>query len=104
MSQNKDTYFPIVAIDGNGKVAACGTLLIEFKFIHDCGKLGHVEDIVVRSDLRGTGLGKVIIEELKEVALREGCYKITLDCDPNNENFYGKCNFVTKGLQMVIYS
>lgn len=93
---------PII-IEARGKVVACGTLLIEHKFIHDCGKLGHIEDIVVDSEQRGLGLGRLLIQQLKHLAFAHGCYKITLDCDVKNELFYGKSEFETKGLQMCIY-
>jgi glucosamine-phosphate N-acetyltransferase len=94
---------PIVILDSTSKIVACGTLLIERKFIHNCGTLGHVEDIVVATEQRGTGLGKLLIEQLKYLALKHGCYKITLDCDAKNERFYAKTEFETKGLQMCIY-
>lgn len=78
--------------------------MMERKFIHNCGTLGHIEDIVVSDKERGKGLGKLLIEQLKYLALELGAYKITLDCDRKNEEFYAKSNFVTKGLQMVIYA
>lgn len=102
MLQHPESYMPIV-IETQGRIVACGTLLIEYKFIHDCGKLGHIEDIVVASEQRGTGLGRLLIQQLTELAFAHGCYKITLDCDVKNETFYGKSSFVTKGLQMCIY-
>lgn len=103
MQRHSDTYMPIVIVDSNGLVAACGTLVVERKFIHQCGSLAHIEDIVVSGEKRGMGLGKVLIEQLKHLAFKQGCYKITLDCDVNNEPFYSKSDFETKGLQMCIY-
>lgn len=32
-----------------------------------------------------------------------GCYKVILDCDEKNVQFYSKCNFAKKGVQMAIY-
>ena len=102
MLQHPESYMPIV-IETQGRIVACGTLLIEYKFIHSCGKLGHIEDIVVAAEQRGTGLGRLLIQQLTELAFVHGCYKITLDCDVKNEAFYGKSSFATKGLQMCIY-
>lgn len=104
MQAHADTYMPLVITNDHTKIVACGTLVVERKFIRGCGKLGHIEDIVVCDDQRGHGLGKVMLQQLKDLAIREGCYKITLDCDVKNEIFYGKCGFETKGLQMVIYN
>ena len=104
MRTNGDTYMPIVISNERDRIVACGTLMMERKFIHNCGTLGHIEDIVVSDKERGKGLGKLLIEQLKYLALELGAYKITLDCDRKNEEFYAKSNFVTKGLQMVIYA
>ena len=40
---------------------ACGTLMVEHKFIHGGRSVGHIEDIVVDSSTRGSGLGKLMI-------------------------------------------
>lgn len=85
-------------------MVACGTLVVERKFIHNCGALAHIEDIVVSDELRGLGLGKLLIQQLVHLAIRAGCYKITLDCDPKNQEFYAKCGFQMKGFQMCIYN
>ncbi len=36
-----------------GKIAASGTVFMEKKFIRDLGTVGHIEDIVTRSEYRG---------------------------------------------------
>lgn len=53
-------YF-VVVIENllDNSVAACGTLLIEEKFIHKCGQIGHIEDIVVLEQHRGHNFGKM---------------------------------------------
>lgn len=104
MRLHDETYRPVVIIDETQqRVVACGTLLIERKFIHQCALLAHIEDIVVCQSQRGKGLGRLIVQQLKELAFQAGCYKITLDCDVSNEPFYGKVDFERKGLQMCIY-
>jgi len=40
------------------KIVGCCSLLIEDKFIHSCGRVGHVEDVVVDKDYRRMSLGK----------------------------------------------
>ena len=47
---------------------ACGTLMVEHKFIHGGRSVGHIEDIVVDSSTRGSGLGKLMIS--RHLALR----------------------------------
>ena len=43
-------------------------------------RAGHVEDVVVDSSTRGTGLGKMMVGQLTDMALAAGCYKILLNC------------------------
>ena len=93
----------IYVIEKNNKIIASGTLLIENKIIHNFGKVGHIEDIVVDFNERGSGLGKLMINHLIETAKNLNCYKIILNCNESNVKFYEKCGFIKKELEMVIY-
>lgn len=61
-----------------GKIVASGTLVMERKFIRGCGKVGHLEDIVVEKTLQGTGVGKKLINVLVELSESLGAYKVSL--------------------------
>ncbi|EYU17479.1 hypothetical protein MIMGU_mgv1a016916mg [Erythranthe guttata] len=86
-----------------GKIVATGSVFIEKKFIRNCGKVGHVEDVVVDSSVRGKKLGKKVIEFLSDYARGVGCYKVILDCSVDNVPFYERCGFKQKEVQMVKY-
>ena len=45
-----------------GKIVGSTTLLIETKFIHNGGKVGHIEDVVVDKEHQGKGIGEKIIK------------------------------------------
>ncbi len=90
-------------IEYNDIVIGAATLIIEKKLIHNLGKVGHIEDVVVHNDYRGNGLGKLIIDQLTKTAKDVGCYKVILDCDPKNAPFYQKCGFTEKGVEMALY-
>ena len=77
----------------NDTIVATGTLVIEEKFIHNLGKVGHIEDIVVSPKYQGKSLGKMIIEQLITSAKEQGCYKVILDCSDKVRSFYEKCGF-----------
>lgn len=85
------------------KIIASGTLLIEPKLIHQCSRIGHIEDIVVDQNYRGHGLGRIIINHLIQQAKLAGCYKIILDCHQDNVPFYEKCGFQPKEIEMALY-
>jgi glucosamine-phosphate N-acetyltransferase len=81
-----------VAID-NGKVVGTTTLLIEQKFIHDGGKVGHIEDVAVRKEYQGRERGKKIVGVLLKYAEKKGCYKTILDCSDELIPFYENMGF-----------
>ncbi|CAG8483214.1 4516_t:CDS:2 [Racocetra fulgida] len=96
-------YYIIIIESDENKVVAVGTLFVEMKFIRGCGKVGHIEDIVVHDSQRGKNFGKRIIEQLKDIGKKVECYKIILDCSEKNVPFYRKCGLETKDLQMTYY-
>jgi len=81
-----------VAEKGRSVVGAT-TLLIEQKFIHDGGKVGHIEDVVVSKEVQGSGIGKVLIKFALKYAEEHGCYKTILDCQKDVKPFYEKLGF-----------
>ncbi|KAI9788874.1 MAG: Glucosamine-phosphate N-acetyltransferase-like protein [Peltula sp. TS41687] len=95
-------YFVLIIWDGQ-KVVGTGTLMVERKFIHDLGLVGHIEDIAVAKDQQGKKLGLRMIQALDYVAEKVGCYKSILDCSEANEGFYVKCGFKRAGVEMAHY-
>ena len=77
----------------NSKIIGSATLFIEPKFIHAGGKVGHIEDVVVRKDNQGEGVGQKLIVALLAYAEKKGCYKTVLDCTDEVMPFYEKLGF-----------
>ena len=73
IKQNPD-YIIHVALDNN-KIVGSTTLFIEQKFIHDGGRVGHIEDVVVRKDYEGRGIGMKLVISLLNCAKEKNCYK-----------------------------
>ena len=84
----------------NNKVLGTATLLMEQKFIHNGGKVGHIEDVAINKQYQGLGIGKKLILHCLDVAEKEGCYKTILDCSEHNVIFYEKCGFKSKDIMM----
>lgn len=75
------------------KVAGSTTLLIEPKFIHQGGKVGHIEDVVIAKEFQGSGIGEKLINFVLEYAKKNDCYKTILDCSDDVKPFYEKIGF-----------
>ncbi|KAH6870277.1 glucosamine 6-phosphate N-acetyltransferase [Alternaria rosae] len=103
MSARNDEYFLLCITDSSDAIVGTGALIVERKFIHQLGLVGHIEDIAVAKDQQGKKLGLRIIQALDFVAEKVGCYKTILDCSEANEGFYVKCGFKRAGLEMAHY-
>ncbi|KIW71305.1 hypothetical protein PV04_03486 [Phialophora macrospora] len=103
ISSRNDTYYILVICDETATVVGTGAVIVERKFIHNMGLVGHIEDIAVAKNQQGKKLGLRIIQALDAVAERVGCYKSILDCSEANEGFYVKCGFKRAGLEMAHY-
>lgn len=90
----------IVANDIEGEIIGSMTVIFEQKVIHNFGKVCHIEDVVVDKNTRGYGIGKHLIEHAINIATKNGCYKVILDCSEENIPFYNKCNFEKRGAYM----
>lgn len=91
INSNQDQII-IVALT-EGKVVGATTLLIETKFIHNGGKVGHIEDVVVDKEYQKKKIGEKMITYLLRHAKEQGCYKTILDCADDVKPFYEKLGF-----------
>ncbi|KAI2787170.1 Glucosamine 6-phosphate N-acetyltransferase [Penicillium oxalicum] len=103
IASRNDEYYMLVICDGQDRIVGTGSLIVERKFIHSLGMVGHIEDIAVEKNQQGKKLGLRIIQALDYVAAKVGCYKSILDCSEANEGFYVKCGFKRAGLEMAHY-
>ena len=91
VNSNEDHIIAVAEV--NGKIVGSTTLLIEQKFIHDGGLVGHIEDVVVDKKFQGQKIGEKIIKFLLEKSQNRGCYKTILDCTDDVKPFYEKLGF-----------
>ena len=77
----------------NGMIVGSTTLLIEQKFIHKGGFVGHIEDVVVKKEFEGQGIGMRLVKSLLDVAKQKKCYKTILNCKDDLRPFYTKMGF-----------
>ena len=86
--------------EDNGKIVGSTTLLIEQKFIHNGGYVGHIEDVVVSKEFEGRGIGIKLVTSLLEIANTRNCYKTILDCKDELIPFYERIGFKQESKQM----
>lgn len=91
INSNPDHIVAVAVIEG--KIVGSTTLLIETKFIHNGGKVGHIEDVVVDKEYQRKGIGEKIVVYLLRYAKDQGCYKTILDCVDDVKPFYEKLGF-----------
>jgi len=77
----------------NDEVIGSTTMFIEQKFIHNGGKVSHIEDVVVSNKFQGLGIGRKLIRAALEYAKKNNCYKTILDCKDEVKHFYEKIGF-----------
>jgi glucosamine-phosphate N-acetyltransferase len=88
-----------VCLDGD-QVVGTASLVVEQKFIHGGGRVGHVEDVAVRDGHRLRGIGTRLVRHAVEAARREGCYKVILNCTEALADFYRRIGFRAHTLGM----
>ncbi len=91
INSNPDHIVAVAELDG--KIVGSTTLLIEPKFIHKGGLVGHIEDVVVAKKFQGQKIGEKIMKYLLKFAKNRGCYKTILDCTEDVKPFYEKLGF-----------
>ena len=90
---NSTPDYTIAVAELEGKIVGATTLLIEQKFIHNGGLVGHIEDVVVDKNHQGQKIGEKIMKFLLDIANEQGCYKTILDCTDDVKLFYEKMGF-----------
>ena len=85
----------------NNKIVAYGSLVVENKIRGEVA--GHIEDIVVDSNVRGKMIGVALIKELIKIGKIKGCYRITLFCKETLVKFYSRNGFEVNNVVMKKY-
>jgi glucosamine-phosphate N-acetyltransferase len=84
------------------RVVGTASLVVEPKFIHKGGKIGHIEDVAVHPDARHLRVGSALVRHATEQARKLGCYKVILSCYERLVPFYEQLGFRKHDLGMRI--
>lgn len=88
MRLSGDYFVTVIEDTRKGELIGSATLVIEHKFIHECGSRARLEDVVVNNTYRGNQLGKLIVATVTLLAQHLGCYKMSLECKDSLVKFY----------------
>jgi glucosamine-phosphate N-acetyltransferase len=75
------------------RVVGTASLVIEQKFIHKGGKIGHIEDVAVHPNSRQLRVGSALVRHATQQARKLGCYKVILSCYERLVPFYEGLGF-----------
>lgn len=79
--------------ESEGKIVGTASLLVEVKFIHAGGLVGHIEDVAVHRDHQRRGIGTALVAHATERARGLGCYKVILNCFERLVPFYARLGY-----------
>ncbi len=92
--QESGNIMVFVAVeDGGGKCVGTTTVIVERKFIHHGGIVGHIEDVAVHTNFRGQQIASRLLSHTIKYCKSLGCYKVILDCPADLVRFYTKFGF-----------
>jgi len=94
MKNSGDYYVTVIEDTHKNEIIGSATLVIEHKFIHECGLRARLEDVVVNDTYRGKQLGKLIVVTVTLLAEHLGCYKMSLECKDSLVKFYTSLGYV----------
>lgn len=90
----------VLVAERAGRVIGATTLLIEPKFIHGGGLVGHIEDVSVRGGEQRAGAGSALVRAAVAEARRAGCYKVVLECSEDLVPFYERLGLSRHSVSM----
>ena len=103
---NNDINENFFLLNNYGFVLKEDEKLLGFASIHVINKINRVscliEDVVIDSNYRGKGLGKLLINHLIKFSKTLGSDKIILNSQESNTKFYEKLGFKKNETQMII--
>ena len=91
MKEEKDLFQCILAEDEKGNIL--GMALYFFAYFTWVGKSLYLDDLYVKEQYRGNGVGKILLKELMKIALDENCKRVrwqVLDWNTNAIELYKK--------------
>ena len=97
-------HFTYVIVD-EGQICGTFSLLVIQMLSHSGGRVGIIEDVVVKSDSQGQGYGQAMMKFAAKRSQELGCYKIMLSSGLHRERahkFYEEFGFARHGYSFLL--
>ncbi|MGH2607748.1 MAG: GNAT family N-acetyltransferase [Tepidiformaceae bacterium] len=101
-----DERVRLLVAEDEGRVVGTATLVVVPNLTHDGQPWAQVENVVVEDSLRGTGVGRLVMDECVRLAWAAGCYKVQLQSADHREGahrFYEGMGFKASSLGFRLY-
>ncbi len=79
--------FYITAVS-EGKVVGFASVHIQ-NLLHHAGEIAEVQELVVRENLRGLGIGRRLLRQAKRIAVQGKCKSLELACNSKRRRAHG---------------
>ena len=105
-----NAYYLVGVSDGataNAPVCEANDEVICYGGFHTVLDEGQIANIAVRADMRGQGLGRMLMQNLLELARNAGVKRITLEVKDTNEravSLYKSLGFTVEGVRKRYYA
>lgn len=92
-AEQKDSYACVAAHDE--RLVGFGSLFVLNRIRG--GRSAIIEDMVIAADMRGHGIGRLVLEDLIGQAQKMACFKVTLESSEMAREFYRAAGFEIGG-------
>lgn len=76
---------------------------LSYRIIDRHNKKLDVDQLIIKEEYRGKGLGKLLMEEAKNIAIKNDCSRIELNCWMFNENALAMYEHIGYDKQRIIF-
>ncbi len=105
MLSDEEKPILVCADDSDEVLGYCFCIFTQYKnsaVLTDVKTL-YIDDLCVDNNMRGQGIGKILLKSAENLAKETGCYNITLNvwtCNPTALEFYKACGYIPQKIVM----
>ncbi len=80
---NNSNVHYLLALDGSS-IIGFASLHIQ-QLLHHCAKIGELQEMIVSKSQQGAGIGSVLFNQIKEIAIENDCQQLEVCCNKARE-------------------